>query len=119
MKQHIKFQTAKLAKELGFHFVSEKEFDADGDIHPNYVIESSPRLNTVYASTQSELQTWLRDYHNLIVEVHSQLYPDSSFRYLYKIGGTNEGTGGHKSWEIALEIGLRVALNILKNERKK
>lgn len=144
-EQIITLETAKLAKEKGFteevgNFyknnnknpwsnsiapinlrIGEKSQD---NIYPrNYNSEIQNRFKDVYysAPTQSLLQKWLREKHNISVLVEHGMMEDESFGYFCRIF-TNTKKGGvqfkvfeYKNiYEDALEIGLQEVLKIIK-----
>ena len=70
---------------------------------------------------QSLLQKWLREKHNLIVEVEGiNCYIDISFikYYNWNILGNQykESDNEYNTWEEALEQGLKEALKLIKGE---
>lgn len=124
----ITFETAKLAKEKGFNYPSIHIYpivdffntykkgtlcvmmEESGD--EAYAIENSL---FAYAHTQSLLQRWLREVHNIHVEVGYYnsgydcdvvVFSDGVFDYIYE-------TQGNISYEEALETGLQEALKLL------
>jgi len=125
----IEFKTAKLAKERGF-----KENSVYMVYNPNGKIINlfHPQLEgfiATQAPTQSLLQRWLREVHNL----HVNLNLRSSHNYLLNIYSKEEEVGIrtqrkekylniHKtseelnnSYEQSLEIGLQEALKLIKD----
>lgn len=79
----------------------------------------------ILAPTQSLLQKWLREVHNVLVLVGWDLDLDNpkdkpKFKYFseYQIPGTQDGwydeNGQHNTYEEALEIGLQEALKLIK-----
>jgi hypothetical protein len=110
----IQFNTAKLAREKGFKFqnaASENDYQGENP-------------------TQSELQKWLREKHNIYVIITEEFYTDginhniqiltydlSNVENNYinndkstKIYGDN---GEFKTYEKALEFGLQKALKLI------
>ena len=123
----ITYETAVLAKEKGFDFSTPFKWI---DAHPTMPwINPKPLLKEIqaslidphvsYAPTQSLLQRWLREVHNILVEPTH--YTASHFTYkLYKrdkvieilfLGGVNEI---FHTYEQALEKGLLEALKLIK-----
>ena len=96
-EQLITFETAKLAKEKGFDIKVETFYMGDSEnnfLHNagkkdnwnNYkcILDESELSDDYSAPTQSLLQKWLREKHNLSVEVQ--------FDYAYEI---DEGKGNY------------------------
>jgi hypothetical protein len=134
----ISFETAKLAKEKGFKeevyayyndcnnldFAGsewgeissfEKDFLFDYNSYKkdppyDYIFHSAP--------SQSLLQKWLREKHNIIVEANY----NSSFNYFedkifcpqFYPAPTEYQKETHSSYETALEFGLKEALKLIK-----
>lgn len=96
----INFKTAKLAEEKGFDF--------------DYIVNNELTIHSLI--TQSLLQKWLREVHNIVVLIHQ--YSDTK-RYFYL---TNEEYNfecdwnklSYETYEEALEIGLRENLKLIK-----
>lgn len=142
----IDFQTAKLAKEKFFcagnrsiftHYHKGYTYDGDKN-HPEshrkneirednsfYTInghgsDSSNKYYTLYERpTQSSLQKWLREKHNIIITItHWTKQPvngemwDNCFDYDFQ-QLENHGTTPHKTYEEALEEGLLTALKLI------
>jgi hypothetical protein len=99
----ISFETAKLAKEKGFESGSANHYEKDGQIqftrgvYSNGFIEDNDIL--FEAPTQSLLQKWLRDKHD--IDVQSK-FNNSLFRSLYKNGHNKESLNYH--WFITTNI---------------
>lgn len=95
----ISFKTAQLAKEKGCEL--------------SLYIPSDNIDGADILCTQSLLQKWLREKHN----VHIWVFPLSLNNYQYnyfKDGGYTFGVSGHTTYEEALEIGLRQGLTLIK-----
>lgn len=126
----VTFPTAKLAKEKGFKWGTSKGYCEDGILtvsqYASKCYNDSEDYPTKYsAPTQSLLQKWLREVHNLHLyidttpsfeqmESHKSKYkisikvPFSPFKWTtgrYYLGNT---------YEEALEIGLQEALKLIK-----
>lgn len=131
--QLISFETARLAKEKGFDssiygehlhinqnrwFFSEGEkcfygFAEDIDDEECY-LEATSYL--VPAPTQSLLQKWLREIHNIhVIIVGSNIVgPAVTYDACVMFNGTNFLREDNSlSYEDALELGLKIALTIL------
>jgi hypothetical protein len=119
----VSFATAKLAKEKGFNLLVLKYYDGSYMIatqakNPfdikNYNLHNG---STFYsAPTQSLLAKWLRDVHNLSVEVcvgenkwEYSIYTIKGFEHMILSGIICT------VYEEALEAGLSNALQLLKN----
>ncbi len=101
-EQIISFQLAKLAKEKGFN----------NNIIIGNVYNNNP--------TQSLLQRWLREVHNIFVNAdYFHGYKEDRFYYEIKIKSDENYCGNQDSddnvytYEEALEIGLQEALKLI------
>ena len=114
----ISFETAKLAKEKGFHISSR------GEGMGKRVFINGELVNTIFSSkdhihapTQSLLQKWLREVHNVSIKI-DDYYTNSRVRFDYNICelGSQEDNpvGVFETYEEALEIGLQEALKQIK-----
>jgi hypothetical protein len=129
-EQLVTFDTAKLAKEKGFDESCNDYYDFNKKIQgfayyefdrENSNLKTSLANAKYSAPTQSLLQRWLREVHNIYVNVnpitlndgkplHSRSYPH---KYHYSIYPFARGT--HKNtYEEALEIGLQEGLTLIK-----
>ena len=92
----VTFEVLTLATDLGF--------------------DGRPDTQKVYGlydgiPTQSLLQKWLRDEHDIIVEVHSQYMPNSTYKYGVKV--KHEFYDSFDTYEEALEMGLKEGLKLI------
>ena len=137
-EQLIEFNTAKLAKEKGFDLKSNHFYDTDGTLlfttfslgrgieGGTEVIEVEEIKNfnsfedRVSAPTQSLLAKWLREVHNIHVDVMSHNINDfwynlqqfnNESRLIYKTNLSNFNT-----YEKAYEHGLFEALKLIKTD---
>jgi hypothetical protein len=146
--QLISFETAKLAKDKGFDLKTPKYYttenphsyhkDLDGVcilglLHSNSLYEPQNEIDeetgislyrldysTVYAPTQSLLQKWLREVHN--IHVYADCNHSGWFWNVEKTNGTtikyfemlNNESGHYNTHEEALETGLQEALKLIK-----
>jgi len=134
----ISFNTAKLAKEKGFdipciatykdaelyHHKSKRYIDLsmskkwiEEPIKNSAMLDAKvPRYS---APTQSLLQKWLRDVHNIHIEIQSPDTPNetwgSHIRYINKFGNRGD-CGDSETYEQALEAGLLEALKLIEDE---
>jgi hypothetical protein len=136
--QLISFETAKLAKEKGFQLQRNYFGYIDKFYHPiTQCIRSygmTGRTNKgilIYIPTQSLLQKWLREVHNLHIVIFPEFYttginytvqilcydPTSSDCYNNdKCTGMYGDNGEYPTYEFALEFGLYEALKLINNE---
>jgi hypothetical protein len=119
----VTFETAKLAKEKGFTLVCRMQYtDFNGVIKLQNHIDVDDNMFP-YASTQSLLQKWLREEHN----IHVSAFPVFSNKYFptvrkffedkeYKtiLGAPYEPGYSEKTYEEALEKGLQEGLKLIK-----
>ena len=123
----ISFETAKLAKEKGFD-IETKGFYNNGifvntgsEIGQYHSFHNGrPKINDdkiCSAPTQSLLQKWLREVHNVSIKI-DDYYTYSRVRFDYNICelGSQEDNpvGVFETYEEALEIGLQEALKQIK-----
>lgn len=109
-EQLITFETAKLAKEKGVIIKSDIAYNSIGTLE-------IPRGINYYAPTQSLLQKWLREVHNIHTNVHYGL------TFTFKINGDLKGNDyvdysemdkfWGRTYEEALEKGLQEALKLI------
>lgn len=125
----IKFETAKLAKEKGFilgigWFGFNNKFYISEGAQIGMLCDNHRGENPV-ACTQSLLQKWLREVHNIIIEVMFDEKAEDGFPWLLSIYHNREEiiTETHSlfgtywdNYEEALEVGLQEALKLIKNE---
>ena len=133
--QLINFETAKLAKEKGFDEVCYYLHHPEYGIVDNSKYHKNSKLNIgddkteyVTAPTQSLLQKWLRESHNLYVESYHDLTPGGERIQYYTnwgfiqqkdIKGNSNVNGSYdeyedwKTYEEALEEGLQKALKLI------
>ena len=124
-EQLISFETAKLAKEKGF--LQEKGMKLLGysKAHPKYTEKDS----LCVAPTQSLLQRWLREEHQIVVNAYanasgycweSHHTPERGGTHIADsdFSGPNE-SGNWGNYEEALEIGLQEALKLIESKNRK
>lgn len=119
----INFETAKLAKEKGFDWKCNHYYETSGQLicfggseHSYTSIDKTLWPNTyLLTSTQSLLQKWLREEHNIEVFVHLRTY---HVGWVVKVRDMkNTSTlfqNVYETYEDALENGLYEALLIIK-----
>jgi hypothetical protein len=85
-EQLISFETAKLAKEKGFNVACNTGYHPDdGNLLSGNMWKSILRYKSdrhTYAPTQSLLQKWLRDVHDVHIEIPSLSLSEKSFDYI-------------------------------------
>nr|DAI89657.1 MAG TPA: hypothetical protein [Caudoviricetes sp.] len=103
-EQHISYETAKLCKELGidlphthYYVYPFRNFKADGELKKNLVPDdyhdtmlqvvstrkNQPQIAPAY--TQSLLQKYLRDVHNIRVLIDFETIDDSETAYVWNV----------------------------------
>lgn len=126
-EQLITFETAKLAKEKGFkkesfNYYNEKgELLYDNEFNSFGSFQGTKLDNYIDAPTQSLFQKWLREVHNIYVDIWCNA---SGWGFnLNKTCGTtiydfhyieDTPTGMFKTYEEALEKGLQEALLLIR-----
>ena len=126
-EQLVSFKVAKLAKEKGFDNI---HVDVYYHINKGYTLGYAMCISEVnkqtdgclLAPTQSLLQKWLREKHNILVEpCWEGTHEIYSINYRIIILGNTiykdfRGCFDGQSYEQALEEGLYEALTLIKNE---
>lgn len=127
-EQYISFDNAKLAKEKGFDESVRKYFTPKGDnTFINFFYLPTKYLHGIARPTQSLLARWLREKHNMCVEVYSTAY---GFEWcICDIDSGNDrcdsdekspNNGGiWDTYEEAMEDGLQEALKLIESEETK
>lgn len=129
--QLISFETAKLAKEKGFEFDSDKAgtytiSDFSNSTSTSICIsdilekesENKLWLNINSKPTQSLLQKWLREEHNIDIIIKpwtGDIKGTKTYAADITIFGSNKyiKCSRYNTYEEALEIGLQSALNLI------
>jgi len=111
----ISFETAKLAKEKGFDWEcrmtavedTEHIYGTGNDNHNQY-------RNNVSIPTQSLLQKWLREEHN--IQVYAWYDEDAAYQCLFEKMNMDiyDKFFHFQTYEEALERGLQEALKLIK-----
>lgn len=120
-EQLVSFETAKLAKEVGFDLACRDGWEFEHNFFKDHVLFSplfaSARIvnrdDDVACPTQSLLQRWLREKHRLIILIEITKYK----KYLFSIDNINGNFIGeflYITYEEALEQGLAEALKMIK-----
>ncbi|ALN97320.1 hypothetical protein BOX09_gp77 [Flavobacterium phage Fpv1] len=116
MEELVSYLTAKLAKDKGFiQSVYNQKLLGFTPTHPEYINEETNGI--VSAPTQSLLCKWLRDIHNINIEIKT---PDGKKGvWLYKIhkihgvGDYSKQDFAYQNYEQALEAALEEALKLV------
>ena len=127
-EQYVTFKTAKLAKEKGFNEICHYFYRTDGT-STNHTERNSASGLWCAAPTQSLLQRWLRETHNIFIEITYEFYPDGinyNFQVLTydskekidyinndKSTGIYGDNGEYNTYELALEAALQKALSFI------
>jgi len=127
----IIFSTAKLAKEKGFDEKCEFQYDIfeEGNKHNGRLRDfnhaystgkpmdkNSNCLNSATAPTQSFLQRWLRNNHNIDIWIVPFISKEpKQFEGFYWNRGDVINVGKHSSYEKALEAVLFETLKLIRN----
>ena len=125
----IKLETAKLARKIGFDEKCTNEYNKDGNkvpCHYSYVVNSDIDHGCICTvCTQSQLQTWLRNKHQIHINPEPYLestIPGDTDVTGYYVGPIYNKYGeeichvsdsNYHTYEEALEKGLQSALNFL------
>ena len=115
----ISFQTAKLAKEKGFRLYTVNSYCFFQNTR-EYELVSFKENKCIPAPTQTQLQTWLREVHNIYLTIVTVGDSGYELRYwYYSILGVDCKDGQHginrfQTYEEALEAGLLKALKLVK-----
>lgn len=127
-EQLISFETAKLAKEKGFDIATVSFYDGYIDNTPKLIskqLSKEPIINWnkdykegghgVYysAPTQSLLQKWLREKHNIIVEPIFMSSRDWNIIIHTVVNTSLSLLEENTAYEEALEAGLQEALKLI------
>ena len=120
----ITFETAKIAKEKGFHqepnrrkvpyYNYKGEFKGDvTDFLRKYLREEdTSEVESISAPTQSLLAKWLREEHNIHLIAYKNVNIDGyDWCFITTDGITN--INSYKTYEEAYEIGLQEALKLI------
>ena len=118
MEELITFETAKLAKEKGFPQNKKRmigKYREDGNIQRGGPCAAVCDTNKEWfnAPTQSLLQKWLREKHNIYINPQASNSIDSWFDIYYKHECIME-KDMFRTYEDALEKGLIEALKLIK-----
>lgn len=124
-EQLVSYETALKAKEKGFDILIKPVYAFDNWDYNEWRCFKEPleaynnsdktEYGNISAPTQSLLQKWLRDIHNIDVIVKPFIKVVVKVGYHYEINSkTDYGSNIAHTYEQALEIGLQEALNLIK-----
>lgn len=132
-EKKVIFETAKVAKEKGFNWCTRSFFNSEKDLitpheceiedYPYEPVNHNLHKYNWSRPTQSFLQKWLREVHNLYVESNPNasgygwFIDKTNGTYINNSAFTGPNDGGR--WDIyeeALEVGLQEALKLVPNE---
>jgi len=144
-EQLVEFETAKLAKEKGFNYPTSCGYEEKGEIYRPHYWDSDCDTNMIVltedsldeeviclAPTQSLLQRWLREEHNIDVVIIPERYsdgvnylvqaqkwdlsinPNTSPNFVAEGSGWFNDNGDFPTYEKALEKGLIESLKLIK-----
>lgn len=117
--QLISFETSKLVKEKGFK-VECRRYNRIGRLYTdNSFIRSADFEFTFPAPTQSLLQKWLREIHNINVSsgyIPSESFNDNNYIYILNVKPNKDSiiSEYYNLYEEALEVGLLEGLKLIK-----
>ena len=120
----IAFETAKLAREVGFNFGCAAFFKEELGGHPSegeVLIDYNMHKGYISRPSQSILAKWLRDVHNWHIEVCAPDLPNQEWYGHIRqpsVYGNRGDIEKQYSFEDVLEAGLQKVLRILQNENK-
>ena len=115
-EQLVSFKTAKLAKDKGFNWKVSLHYESNGNCFFDKVECNFNNVELICsAPTQSLLQKWLREVHNIHITVTSI----SQESWQYHIQKPKDKLGDnynedYENYEEALEDGLQEALKLIK-----
>ena len=117
----IKFETAKLAKEKKFNEIVKTAYGkSEESLYESNCTNKNSKNTFLSAPTQSLLQKWLGEVHNIHVYVTPESISKENEAYFFHIWGDEvrqhfRGVFG-KKYEETLEFGLQEALKLIKTK---
>lgn len=130
--QLITFETAKLAKEKGFNeYCYNYWIDENTQTNEHYIGKLVKEFKPIPAPTQSLLQKWLREKHNIDVVISPERYytgvnylvqaqkwdlnadPEVKLNFVIKGSCWYNDNHEYPTYEEALEKGLQEALKLI------
>lgn len=114
-EERIKFETAQLAKEVGFNVPVDKFYNMDGTLDSCGHEDWNSHFNAYSCPTQDLLQKWLRNEFKMHVGID---YDTDGWAFFYlsnlKYEENVNWSKNYESYELALEAGLIKILEIIK-----
>ena len=124
-EDYVSFETAKLLKEKGFDAVCTMIYTADGELlytdvkHHNMYAVTNKQLKyytDIIAPSQAMAMKWLREVHNLYIDIRININNSLYFFKIYSVGisGARAFTEYRiESYEEACEVGIKYCLENL------
>lgn len=122
----VKYEAAKLLKEIGFNFYQPTQYSEGSNPTTTYnYTKNQCKLfgDVYYAPTQALAQKYLRENHNIDITIHRSFSMSKSYHYYIIIDGNYEVDEDNiqectpnRSYEQALEDALVKALTLIKNK---
>ena len=118
----VSFEVAKLLKEKGFNIwqnsfyngIELEEFDYNRDGATYFDNPKYDNENTIYAPTLSLAQKWLREVHNIHIQIIFLPINNRFIFAIYKYGKEDiESVLEYETYELALEAALQEALKLI------
>ena len=123
-EQFVEFETAKLLKEKGFDELCFAYYEDDGTFRKSRSCIAIRNMSNLYffgsaAPTQCLTIRWLREVHNLSVEVNRTAcgyigavvaIPSGTDIVFLDEDGDDKETGQYTTWEKAAEAGIKHCL---------
>lgn len=103
----VSFETAKLAKLKGFNEILYTSYGINGELglNPGIYTYSNSDTGTIVAPTQTQLQKWLRENHNMHCDAMHRIENINTVVFSYYINN-NPSFTQYATFEEALEEGL-------------
>jgi len=119
-EERINFETAKLARERGFNIPCQAEYFSKVKSEYSITISTQNWNSDLYpncysAPTQSLLQKWLREEHNLKIGVNTPFNGSKDYQVSFPVNKIDwYNSDYYRTYEQALEKGLQEALKLIK-----
>lgn len=121
----ISFETACLAREIGFDLFAQHYYSKDGRIIINRKYPDDCFIDNIYATTQSLLQKWLREHYKAHIIIEPRYDKENCTLtgkvdyycwrgFVHTYPSTVGGVGN--TYEEALEKGLKTLMIAIKNK---
>ena len=82
-EDYVSFETAKLLKEKGFHEVCKCQYGRHGDI--GWTPSNNGNVTTFARPTLQMAMKWLREVHNIFIEISVSIDLNGEYHYSYSI----------------------------------